>query len=89
MADFVNRRQFAIDWAYCDPAGIVFGRSMTQLSFDFARTLAKDWGSGDQVVVTRLDHDANIRPWVIAALIVRVSSPYAPDSSWPAQAGRP
>jgi cysteine desulfurase family protein (TIGR01976 family) len=50
-----------------DPAGIVFGRSMTQLTYDFARTLAKTWGPGDEVVVTRLDHDANVRPWVQAA----------------------
>ena len=47
--------------------GIVFGRSMTQLTYDFARTLAKEWGPGDEVVVTRLDHDANIRPWVHVA----------------------
>jgi len=50
-----------------DPGGLVFGRSMTALTFDLARTLAADWGPGDEVVVTRLDHDANIRPWVIAA----------------------
>jgi cysteine desulfurase family protein (TIGR01976 family) len=50
-----------------DPRGVVFGRSMTQLTFDFARTLSRDWGPGDEVVVTRLDHDANIRPWVLAA----------------------
>lgn len=49
------------------PDGVVFARSMTQMTFDLARALAKDWGSGDEVVVTRLDHDANIRPWVIAA----------------------
>ena len=50
-----------------DPRGIVFGRSMTALTFDLARTLSAGWGPGDEVVVTRLDHDANIRPWVIAA----------------------
>ncbi|MDN5932315.1 MAG: cysteine desulfurase-like protein [Pseudonocardia sp.] len=50
-----------------DPGGIVFGRSMTALTFDLARTLATGWGPGDEVVVTRLDHDANIRPWVLAA----------------------
>ena len=50
-----------------DPAGIVFGRSMTQLTMDLARTLAKSWGPGDEVVVTRLDHDSNVRSWVIAA----------------------
>ena len=50
-----------------DPRGIVFGRSATSLTYALARALAKDWGSGDEVVVTRLDHDANIRPWVQAA----------------------
>ena len=50
-----------------DPRGVVFGRSMTALTFDLSRALAKQWSPGDEVVVTRLDHDANIRPWVIAA----------------------
>ena len=50
-----------------DPRGVVFGRSMTALSFDLARTLAATWGPGDEVIVTRLDHDANIRPWMRAA----------------------
>src|SRR6266581_9472979 len=49
------------------PGGVVFGRSMTQLTYDVARALAKQWGPGDEVVVTRIDHDANIRPWVQAA----------------------
>ena len=51
-----------------DARGVVFGRSATQLTFDLARTLAGSWGPGDEVVVTRLDHDANIRPWVLAAV---------------------
>ena len=50
-----------------DPRGIVFGRSATSLTYDLARALAKDWGNGDEVVVTRLDHDSNIRPWVQVA----------------------
>ncbi len=50
-----------------DAGGVVFGRSMTQLTYDFARTLAPTWREGDEVVVTRLDHDANVRPWVQAA----------------------
>ena len=49
------------------PRGVVFGRSMTQLTFDFSRALAKTWRPGDEVVVTRLDHDANVRPWIYAA----------------------
>src|SRR3954449_7440735 len=50
-----------------DPAGIVFGRSAKALNMDLARTLAAGWRPGDEVVVTRLDHDANVRPWVLAA----------------------
>ncbi len=50
-----------------DPGGVVFGRSATQLTYDLARLLSRDWGPGDEVVVTRLDHDANVRPWVQAA----------------------
>jgi cysteine desulfurase family protein (TIGR01976 family) len=53
-----------------DPRGIVFGRSMTALTYELSRTLARSWGPGDEVVVTRLDHDANIRPWVQAAASV-------------------
>lgn len=49
------------------PSGVVFGRSATQLAYDFSRTLAKSWSPGDEVVVTRLDHDSNIRPWIQAA----------------------
>ncbi len=63
----LGARAAMADLLGADPRGIVFGRSMTQLTFDLARTLAKDWGPGDEVIVTRLDHDANIRPWVIAA----------------------
>jgi cysteine desulfurase family protein (TIGR01976 family) len=40
---------------------------MTQLTYDLARVLADGWGPGDEIVVTRLDHDAHIRPWVQAA----------------------
>lgn len=63
----VGARQAVADLTGADPRGVVFGRSATQLTFDFARTLARDWAPGDEVVVTRLDHDANIRPWVLAA----------------------
>ncbi len=63
----VGARAAMADLLGADPGGIVFGRSMTQITFDLARTFAQGWGPGDEVVVTRLDHDANIRPWVIAA----------------------
>jgi len=60
-------RSAAADLLGARPSGIVFGRSATQLTYDFSRAVAKTWRPGDEVVVTRLDHDANIRPWVQAA----------------------
>jgi cysteine desulfurase family protein (TIGR01976 family) len=66
----IGARQAMADLLGADPRGVVFGRSMTQLTYDMARTLAATWRSGDEVVVTRLDHDANIRPWVQAAAAV-------------------
>jgi len=58
--------------AYADllgatPGGVVHGRSATQLTYDVSRALAKTWAPGDNVVLSRLDHDANVRPWVQAA----------------------
>ncbi|MEU5766532.1 cysteine desulfurase-like protein [Streptomyces asoensis] len=58
--------------AYADLLGVpegavVHGRSATQLTYDFSRNLAKDWREGDEIVLSRLDHDANVRPWVQAA----------------------
>jgi len=68
----IAARQAAADLLNADPAGVVFGRSMTQLTYDLSRALAATWAAGDEVVVTRLDHDANIRPWVQAAQRVGV-----------------
>ena len=47
-----------------DPACVTFGPSMTSLTYRFAGTLALGWNPGDEIVVTDLDHDANVRPWV-------------------------
>jgi cysteine desulfurase family protein (TIGR01976 family) len=66
----LDARSAVADLLGADPGGIVFGRSMTAITFDMARTLAATWSPGDEVVVTRLDHDANIRPWVLAAAAV-------------------
>jgi cysteine desulfurase family protein (TIGR01976 family) len=55
------------DLLNADPDEVIFGRSMTALTFDLSRTLAAQWRPGDEIVVTRLDHDANVRPWVLAA----------------------
>jgi cysteine desulfurase family protein (TIGR01976 family) len=66
----VGARLALADLLGADPRGVVFGRSMTQLTYDMSRAIAKTWRPGDEVVVTRLDHDANIRPWVQAAAAV-------------------
>jgi cysteine desulfurase family protein (TIGR01976 family) len=65
-----DARAAVADLLGADARGVVFGRSMTELTFAMARTLAATWEPGDEVVVTRLDHDANIRPWIIAAAAV-------------------
>jgi cysteine desulfurase family protein (TIGR01976 family) len=50
-----------------DPAGVVLGPNMTTLTYRFAGALGAAWAPGDEVIVSRLDHDANVRPWVQAA----------------------
>jgi cysteine desulfurase family protein (TIGR01976 family) len=49
------------------PEGVILGPNMTTLTYRLAGALAKTWQPGDEVVVSRLDHDANVRPWVQAA----------------------
>lgn len=58
MADFYNANR---------PEEIVFGQNMTSLTFSMSRALSRTWSPGDEIVVTRLDHDANIAPWLMAA----------------------
>jgi cysteine desulfurase family protein (TIGR01976 family) len=60
-------RRAGADLVGTDPERIVFGPNATSLLFDFARSFTRTLGAGDEVVVTRLDHDANVRPWVLAA----------------------
>jgi selenocysteine lyase/cysteine desulfurase len=58
MADFYN----------APSAGeIVFGANMTILTLHISRSISRAWNEGDEIVVTRLDHDANVTPWVLAA----------------------
>lgn len=57
MADFLG----------CDPGEVAFGQNMTSLNLALARALSRDWGQGDELVITALDHDANVSPWLIAA----------------------
>mgnify|MGYP003349288705 FL=1 len=63
----IGFRKAVADLIDVDPRGVVYGRSWTQLVYDFSRTLAKNWQEGDEIVVSRLDHDSNIRPWIQAA----------------------
>jgi cysteine desulfurase family protein (TIGR01976 family) len=69
----VGAREALGDLLDAAPEGVVFGRSFTQLTFDLSRAMAKDWGPDDEVVVTRLDHDGNVRPWVLAAKAVGIT----------------
>src|SRR5437762_8835651 len=59
----------------CSADEIVFGANMTTLNFALSRAAARGWREGDEVVVTRLDHDANVSPWLELAhdlgLVVR------------------
>ena len=49
------------------PESIVFGANMTTLTFALSRAISRSWRAGDEVIVTRLDHDGNVTPWVLAA----------------------
>ena len=60
-----------------DPRGVVLGPNMTTLTYRFAQSLADTWNSGDNIVVSRLDHDANIRPWLQWADRARVDVRWA------------
>jgi len=53
MADFFN----------CDGSEVVFGQNMTTITFALARAIARELEAGDEIVVTTLDHDANVAPW--------------------------
>lgn len=58
VADFIHASR---------PEEIVFGANMTTLTLHISRSLARLWGPDDEIVVTHLDHDANVTPWVLAA----------------------
>ena len=61
-------RAAAVDFLCASrPEEIVFGPNMTSLTFNLSRSIARTWAPGDTIAVTRLDHDANITPWVLAA----------------------
>src|SRR6266550_7764573 len=48
----------------CSPDDVIFGTNMTWLDFALSRTAARDWNEGDRILVSRLDHDGGVAPWV-------------------------
>ena len=58
MADFYNA---------AGPDEIVFGANMTTLTLHISRSISREWMAGEEILLTRLDHDANVTPWVLAA----------------------
>lgn len=58
MADFYNA---------ASPQEIIFGNNMTTLTLHISRSISRTWDAGDEIVVTKLDHDANVTPWLLAA----------------------
>jgi selenocysteine lyase/cysteine desulfurase len=60
-------RRAGADLLGCSPQDVAFGANMTSLAFALSRAVARVLGPGDEVVVTALDHDANVMPWVEAA----------------------
>jgi cysteine desulfurase family protein (TIGR01976 family) len=60
-------RRAGADLAGVEPDQVVFGPNSTSLLFHLSRSFARTIGPGDEIVVTRLDHDANVRPWLLAA----------------------
>jgi cysteine desulfurase family protein (TIGR01976 family) len=73
-----------------EPSGVVFGPSFTALTMRFAATVVRELAAGDEIVCTRLDHDSNVRPWVIAAeragVTVRFAEPVEGTLELPAGA---
>jgi cysteine desulfurase family protein (TIGR01976 family) len=62
-----HARQAAADLLGADTDEIVFGNNMTSLTFALSHALSREFGPDDEIVVTRLDHDANVSPWVMMA----------------------
>ncbi len=58
-----DARRTMADFLGADPSEVAFGANMTTLTFHLARGLGRGWGPGDEIVVTELDHHANIAPW--------------------------
>jgi cysteine desulfurase family protein (TIGR01976 family) len=62
-AMIAGARSAMADFLGCDPDEIVFGPNMTSLTFAISRSIGRELGPGDEIVLTHLDHDANVSPW--------------------------
>ncbi len=59
--------QAIADLLNADPGEIAFGPNMTSLTLALSRAISRDWGEGDELILTHLDHDANVAPWLLVA----------------------
>jgi len=62
-AMIAGARAAMADFLGCDPDEVAFGPNMTTLTFAMSRALGRELGPGDEIVLTHLDHDANVSPW--------------------------
>jgi cysteine desulfurase family protein (TIGR01976 family) len=62
-AMIAGARSAMSDFLGCDPDEVVFGANMTSLTFAISRSIGRELGPGDEIVLTYLDHDANVSPW--------------------------
>src|ERR1700737_3477122 len=62
-AMIASARGAMADFFHCDKDEVVFGQNMTTITFALARAIGRELKAGDEIVVTTLDHDANVAPW--------------------------
>jgi selenocysteine lyase/cysteine desulfurase len=78
-----DARAAAADFTGATPEGIAFGANMTTLNFQLAHAVARTLEPGDEIIVTQLDHDANVSPWLLVArdhgLVVRTAPIHTDD----------
>ena len=66
-AVIVAAREAMADFFHCAADEVIFGQNMTSLTFGISRAIGRELKPGDEIVVTRLDHDANVSPWLAMA----------------------
>src|ERR1051325_9141502 len=62
-AALAHSRQAFADFFNASPREVAFGNNMTTITYHISRALGRNWGPGDEIVVTELDHQANVSPW--------------------------